>query len=1028
MVAVPRLGDATRKFGGELHVVVRSGTGHSTVICFTHRWLLASVSAIAMFAVATPAHARPLGGGTATQSAATIAAAQSAQIEAQRAAREAGGALKRATLAVQAMQAAQKAARDAALAAPGGVPNGLVAGGLQVAPGAVPGSNLWLGAKLPTESVSGGRSDVSIEQTQQKAILTWQTFNVGRDTALYFDQRAGGASAGDWIALNRVLDPSAAPSKILGSINAEGQVYIVNRNGIIFGGSSQVNVGTLVASSLTLTNQQFLSGINTSQTYDPLGNGSIDLRPTFGDVPTTTNVNAVPPAPAGNVTVAAGAQIKSGKNGLIGLFGTNVTNSGTLSSDGGQVLMAAGEQVWLVPQLTDSGMIGMRAYVSALPNFYTTAIDDPVLFQKLAARTAQVGMVARNEGLVEVTAGNIGIVGSTVQQNGIARAITTLDSPGSIMIAGEDSTLSNYFGTIKRRGGTVVFGENSVTQIVVDGSGTVGTGGSAGDSSMLRISGLTVELKGKASAGANELTGAYVQSQAGKIDIDLRGTEYAFAILNEGFQVQPQAPVAGNRFLMAGGATLDASGMKDAEVPIERNSVAVEVRANELRDSPLLRGGFLVAKTVYVDRRLSGTRADGTTWRGSPLIDANDYIANVPTSMAERAVKGGSITIHANEVVINPAARLDISGGSIRYLDGNVRTTRLLAANGVVYDIGSAPTDLQYVALAGGFSRISARWNIVETWTSPLGKSNDFHFEKGYSQGANGGLLEVHAPAQVWDGEITAGVLTGERQISSPAVGGTLKIGSTSIPDSNFHANNLLFQKESEALPDGFSMSSALPAKRKSTLVLSTDMLNESGLAKLDLNVNGDITFASSTDLHLAPGSSVKVIGYLTGKSVVVDGSIRLPGGAFYLSGKGAVTVKSNAIIDVSGLWTNNLVSGLSTPVAVNGGSIDLTGAMIFETGSVLDVSAGAWLSSARKLKLGSAGSITISARNANLDLGRVTLRGYGVATGSEAVVPAGGALTLNLASIAIAASGSATGNAIRLDLCVPKTLSGFIE
>ena len=207
---------------GRTAVVVRSGTCHPAVICFTHRWLLASVSAIAMLAVASPADARPLGGGAATQSAATISAAQSAQIEAQRAAREASSALKRATLAVQAMQAAQKAARDAALAAPGGVPNGLVAGGLQVAPGAVPGSNLWQGAGRPTEFASGGRSDVSIEQTQQKAILTWQTFNVGSDTALYFDQRAGGADAKNWIALNRVLDPSAAPSRILGLHQGRG--------------------------------------------------------------------------------------------------------------------------------------------------------------------------------------------------------------------------------------------------------------------------------------------------------------------------------------------------------------------------------------------------------------------------------------------------------------------------------------------------------------------------------------------------------------------------------------------------------------------------------------------------------------------------------------------------------------------------------------------------------------------------------------------------------------------------------------
>ena len=98
------------------------------------------------------------------------------------------------------------------------------------------------GANLPA-IVNGDPTKVRIDQTQQKAILTWKTFNVGEDTDLAFDQKGNR----DWIALNRVLD-STAPSKILGSIKADGQVYVINRNGIIFGGTSQVNVGTLIAS------------------------------------------------------------------------------------------------------------------------------------------------------------------------------------------------------------------------------------------------------------------------------------------------------------------------------------------------------------------------------------------------------------------------------------------------------------------------------------------------------------------------------------------------------------------------------------------------------------------------------------------------------------------------------------------------------------------------------------------------------------------------------------------------------------
>ena len=211
-------------------------------------------------------------------------------------------------------------------------------------------------------------------------------------------------------------------------------------------------------------------------------------------------------------------------------------------------------------------------------------------------------------------------------------------------------------------------------------------------------------------------------------------------------------------------------------------------------------------------------------------------------------------------------------------------------------------------------------------------------------------------------------MITGERQISSPAVGGTFKFGSTSIPDSNFHANNLLIQKEAEALPDGFSMSSVLPANLKSTLVLSTDMLNESGLGRLDLNVNGDITFASSADLALAPGSTVTAISYLAGKSVVIDGSIRLPGGR-----SPSRAGHDHGQVDCDHRCQRALDQSPRLP-SVHAGRCQRRNDRVrrrdnFETGSVLDVSAGVWLSSARKLKLGSAGSITISARNAGLDL-----------------------------------------------------------
>ncbi|MDC7787031.1 filamentous hemagglutinin N-terminal domain-containing protein [Rhodoplanes sp. TEM] len=992
--------------------------------CFTNAGrsrrplLLAGVSLAALLIAGTPAAADMR--ANRSSSSATAAAASAATTAAQAAQAAAAQAMTRVDASLRSMRAIQAAAQAAARAASVTVPNGLTPGGLVVAPGAVPGpadggSGLWQGANLPTQTTTSGRTQVEVVQTEKKAILTWESFNVGRETDLYFNQTAGGADVANWIALNRVLDPTAAPSRILGSIKADGQVYIVNRNGIIFGGSSQVNVGSLVVSSLALSNAQFLAGINTSLVGEIAGN-SIDRLPTFGELAQTTDPSAPPPAAAGDVLVEAGAEIASGQHGLIGLFGTNVTNRGTITTDGGQVLMAAGERIFLLPHDADTGMIGLRAYVSAATGYYTGYVDDAAYYAALAARTAEVGMVVRNDGLITADGGNVTLVGSTVAQNGIVRAVTTLESPGSIFLAGEDSVLWNYYGTIKRRAGTVVFGEDSITQVVVDRSGELGTGGSDGNSSTVRIVGQTVELKGKTSAAQHELQGAYVQAEAGTIDIDLRGIELVYANLNEGFPVSPNEPMTGTRLLMQSGSVLDVAGAKDVVVPMERNSVAVEVRANEVRDAPLQRDGILIGETVHVDRRVSGKRADGSVWYGSEVVDANDYIANAPSSMAERAVAGGSVTVHAAEVVVASGATIDISGGSIRYLDGVVRTTQLTGIDGKRYDIGNAPADMIYVAVGDGRVVSHGRWSITETWTNSFRRSTSSVAEKGYVEGTTGGSLSVYAPTVVLDGTIDAHAVAGERQIVSPPAGGTLKIGSTSLPDSNFNAENVYFRAAAPALAD-VTATSPLPAERAGTVVLSTDMLSDSGLAKIEVQVRGDVTFDHDVDLLLSPGASLIVVSGGAGRSVVVDGSIRIPGGSVGITGTGATTLRAGTVIDVSGLWTNQLLAPSSGPVAVDGGTIDLGGALVFEPGVVLDVSAGARLTYGGDVEIGTAGTIQLGVTDAaGLDLDLVTLRGYGVTSGEGALASTGGKLILRVPDVVVAADGGATGGATWLD------------
>ena len=324
---------------------------------FNHAALLAGTSALALLLMMPVAHARQL--GSAAVSSATVNAAATSIMSAQQAAamtQQSMQSLVRATQAIQAMQAVQNAARNAALAGPNNlgldpnhrglqlpnVPDGLGAGGLQVAPGVGTDPTLWQNANLPTQSTSNGQTTVTIQQTAQKAILTWDTFNVGKNTEVYFNQSAGNSSSGNsWIALNRVTDPTGVPSQILGQIRAEGAVYLLNGNGIIFGGYSQVNVNTFIASSLNLfsndptaSNNRFLTGgigdLNSSNFTASASSEAHSI------LLTTTNPDA------GNVTIEAGAAINLGTSGLALIAAPNVTNSGTITAPSGQVALIAG--------------------------------------------------------------------------------------------------------------------------------------------------------------------------------------------------------------------------------------------------------------------------------------------------------------------------------------------------------------------------------------------------------------------------------------------------------------------------------------------------------------------------------------------------------------------------------------------------------------------------------------------------------------------------------------------------------------
>lgn len=235
-----------------------------------------------------------------------------------------------------AMQQAQMAAKSLSISTTSNVLNGLanatLAGqisglvpdnGINVATtsGAVTTysiSSTWSGVSSLSQTVNASGSTtsttVTVTQNQADALLNWQSFNIGKSTTLYFDQSAGGADVGTWIAFNKVGN-STSPSLILGNIQAAGQVYIINQNGIIFGGSSQVNTHALVASALPINDNLVANGLANNADLEFLFSSLQSTKGTTSSPlfisPSATPSLVISTVTAGNVIVQPGAVLNS---------------------------------------------------------------------------------------------------------------------------------------------------------------------------------------------------------------------------------------------------------------------------------------------------------------------------------------------------------------------------------------------------------------------------------------------------------------------------------------------------------------------------------------------------------------------------------------------------------------------------------------------------------------------------------------------------------------------------------------------
>ena len=277
---------------------------------------------------------------------------------------------------------------------------------------------------------------MTIDQSSAKAILNWNSFDIGSAAAVRFNQPSASA-----VVLNRVL--SIEPSVIYGQLRANGHVFLINPNGIIFGQGARVDVGGLVASTLSLSDTNFLDG-----NYRFSRNGST------GSILNQGEVNAR----------------------YVALLAPEVRNEGVISANMGTVALVAGDAVTL--NITGQDLVDVQVDKASID----TLVDNRRLVQAgdgtviLAAQSAH-GLLGQVVNSGQVEANGIVADGGTIRFT----ASSSINNTGRVSANATD----------RGKGGTIVAVadlSNPDSRTVVDGTWSATGGRVTGDGGFIETS------------------------------------------------------------------------------------------------------------------------------------------------------------------------------------------------------------------------------------------------------------------------------------------------------------------------------------------------------------------------------------------------------------------------------------------------------------------------------------------------------------------------------------------------------------
>ena len=555
-------------------------------------------------------------------------------------------------------------------------------------------------------TVATTSTTMDINQSSNKLILNFDEFGIQANEAVRFNQPGA-----DSVALSRVVGGN--PSIILGQLTANGQIFLLNSQGVVFGEGSQVDVGGLVAGTLNMETSDFLAG-----TYVFKADGA-----------TGSVLNA------GDISAAEG--------GYVVLLGAEVTNEGVVTAAMGNVALLSGDAVTL-----DFDGDGLLSY----------AIDESAL----SALVENRGVIRADGGLVVMAASTAGqLTTSVVNNGGVLAASGMVERDGRIILTSNATTANTgaidvssasatggsvllegaragQFGHVNADGRTgggevhigatdiIDIGGGSVTSANATGSGDGGSVVAFTEGDALFRSGARIEAQGGPTGG----DGGFIEV-SGKDNVEVRGLADTSAISGE-----------------VGTFLIDPTDIDILAVPTS----GLGNTGNNFQSDGSTGSSFLAVADLEANLALGNVVV--TTQTGAELLTAPKG-GDITVLAAVTSASGNNLTLQAGED-IQVFANVDIGTGTLD-LQAGVRTDinsgSILATGVVTAAAVTSSADTSIIMVNLSTDSVTA----VVNQTGPITLTNNKTFTVSADTATSGGTGDISVTTTA--GNINVGLI-----------------------------------------------------------------------------------------------------------------------------------------------------------------------------------------------------------------------------------------------------------------------------